>query len=83
MHIMDIFLYINILKEALLPSIATHQFMQDNDPKNISIYAREFMQEEHINWWKTPTESPDLNPIENLCHEEYIRREVYKAQNQG
>ena len=32
------------------------------------------MRENGINWWKTPVESPDLNPIENLWLElkEYI-----------
>ena len=52
--------------------------MQDNDPKHTSRHAAQFFEENNINWWKTPPESPDLNPIENLWHElkEYIRREV-------
>ena len=52
--------------------------MQDNDPKHTSKVGRRFMEANGINWWKTPPESPDANPIENLWHElkEYIRREV-------
>ena len=76
-------LYVEILEESLLPFIQstypdTHKFMQDNDPKHASSYARTWMEEKGVNWWKTPSESPDLNPIENIWHElkEYIRREV-------
>ena len=36
------------------------------------------MEENGVNWWKTPPESPDLNPIEILWDEleQYLRREV-------
>ena len=81
--IMDRFLFCDILDTTLLPFLreratAGHRFMQDNDPKHTSGYAAEYMREHGVNWWKTPAESPDLNPIENLWHElkEYIRREV-------
>ena len=45
---------------------------------NIVQGERKFYEEEGVNWWPTPPESPDLNMIENLWHElkEYIRREV-------
>ncbi len=78
-------LYTNILDKALLPFIQrafsppeSHKFMQDNDPKHTSKHAQRWMESNHVTWWKTPAESPDLNPIENLWHElnEFIRREV-------
>jgi transposase len=52
--------------------------MQDNDPKHTSRCAQSFFSDNAIHWWKTPPESPDLNPIENMWHElkEFIRREV-------
>ena len=31
--------------------------------------AKQFMDQEGINWWKTPPEGPDQNPIELLWHE--------------
>ena len=72
--IMDTTFYINILDQFLVPFIHEtyphgHRFMQDNDPKHVSRRSREFFQEKAINWWPTPPESPDANPIENLWHE--------------
>ncbi len=76
-------LFVAILDATLKPFItavypANHRFMQDNDPKHTSRLARQFMEENNINWWKTPAESPDCNPIENLWHEakEFLRRKI-------
>ena len=84
---MDAVLFVEILQKTLLPFIEEvypfgHRYMQDNDPKHTSKYAKTFMENHNINWWKTPAESPDANPMENLWHElkEYIRR-VVKPKN--
>ena len=75
-------LYAEILKETLLPFINCfchdHRYMQDNDPKHTSRLVKAFFDSNGVNWWRTPSESPDVNPIENLWHElkEFIRREV-------
>ena len=75
--------YADIIKQGLVPFIRTmypdsHRFMQDNDPKHTSKLVQKVLKDEGVNWWKTPAESPDCNPIENLWHEmkEYVRREV-------
>ena len=46
--------------------------------------AQKFLEDNNVNWWRTPPESSDANPIENLWHElkEYMRREV-KPQNKA
>lgn len=83
--IMDAPLYCEILEKTLLPFLQekfpppfVHRFMQDNDPKHTSRAAKSFFESKNINWWPTPPESPDMNPIENLWHElkEHIRGQV-------
>ena len=76
-------LYVEILEKTLLPFLHVvfphgHRFMQDNDPKHTSRRAQAFFEDNDVCWWKTPPESPDANPIENLWHKlkEFIRREV-------
>ena len=76
-------LFVQILDRTLLPFIeevfpVRHRFMQDNDPKHTSRLGQKFLEDHGVNWWHTPPESPDLNPIENLWHElkEFIRREI-------
>ena len=87
---MDANFYVNeILKKSLLPFIVEqfpdgHRFQQDNNPKHTSLLTRSFMEEKKINWWKTPPESPDLNPIEMLLHEmkHFIRNVVKPTQKE-
>ncbi|CAG2217725.1 unnamed protein product [Mytilus edulis] len=69
--IMDSIVYQGILTQKLVPFIQQqypngHRFMQDNDPKHVSRSTKAFMQNNGINHWVTPPESPDMNPIENL-----------------
>lgn len=60
-----------VLEKGLLPFIREtfpyrHRLQQDNDPKHASALIESFFDENGVNWWPTPPESPDLNPIENV-----------------
>ena len=79
----------SILKNAFLPFVKVaypthHRLWQDNDPKHTSKSTKQFMEENGINWFPTPAESPDLNPIENLWHEmKHYCKVVRKASNKA
>ncbi|CAG2213127.1 unnamed protein product [Mytilus edulis] len=86
--IMDSVFYQEILNEQLLPFIQEkypngHRLVQDNDPKHVSRSTKQWMQDNNVNHWVTPPESPDLNPIENIwaALKFHIRRRV-KPSNQ-
>ena len=77
----------DIFQAGLLPFIRDtfpdgHRLQQDNDPKHASNLIGNFFEERAVNWWPTPPESPDLNPIENVWGslKQYLRN-FYKPRN--
>lgn len=73
-EMMDAPFYVNILDNVLTPFIQEkfpqgYQFVQDNDPKHTRRPAKVYMEEQSMNWWKMPTSSADINPIERMWAE--------------
>ena len=85
--IMDAPRYQQILEAGLLPFLNEcfpdgHRVQQDNDPKHCSNHIDRFFTEHGILWWRTPPESPDLNPIENVWGSmKQFLRTTYKPHN--
>ncbi|GFV33453.1 tc1-like transposase protein [Trichonephila clavipes] len=66
--------YIDILSHNLQSSAqklglgTSFVFQQDNDPKHTANLTREWLLYNSPSQLKTPPQSPDINPIENLWH---------------
>lgn len=69
--IMDRFVYLDIVKNVLLPFAKDKMrknwiYQADNDPKHTARVVKEFLAKKKINAMKWPAQSPDLNPTEML-----------------